>query len=130
MVTMDASSAEPGGAAVAVSQISDTPNPLVIREQAFQAPGTESLLIQNGPGEYAVSVGYSGSDYTITVEECTSGSNPTPEPTPQPTPQPTPEPGDRNLLRAGGPSHGPLPLMADGSCPREFPVKRGGACYE
>jgi hypothetical protein len=38
--------------------------------------------------------------------------------------------GDDILLDAGGPSHGPLPLMSDGSCPREFPVKRGGACYE
>ena len=138
VVTMDASSAEPGGAAVGVTQISDTPNPLTIREQAFQTPGTESLLIQNGPGKYAVSVGFAGSDYTITVEECTSGSTgspspspqPNPQPNPQPTPQPTPQPRDPGLLDAGGPSHGPLPLMSHGSCPKEFPVKRGDACYE
>ena len=29
-----------------------------------------------------------------------------------------------------GPTSGPLPLMPDRSCPKEFPVKRGGACYE
>jgi hypothetical protein len=33
------------------------------------------------------------------------------------------------LLEAGGPSSGPLPLMPDGGCPREFPVMRDGACY-
>jgi hypothetical protein len=34
-----------------------------------------------------------------------------------------------NLLDAGGPSSGPLPLMPDGGCPREFPVMQDGACY-
>ena len=34
-----------------------------------------------------------------------------------------------NLLEAGGPSSGPLPLMPDGGCPREFPAMRDGACY-
>jgi hypothetical protein len=72
-----------------------------------------------------------------------------PSPSPQPSvdggpsasasssasPQPTAGGGnpllDRygNLLDAGGPTSGPLPLMPDGGCPREFPTKRGGACY-
>ncbi len=34
-----------------------------------------------------------------------------------------------NLLRAGGPTSGPVPLMPDGGCPREFPVMRDGACH-
>src|SRR5215203_534312 len=34
-----------------------------------------------------------------------------------------------NLLEAGGPSSGPVPLMSNGSCPREFPTMRDGACY-
>ena len=34
-----------------------------------------------------------------------------------------------NLLDAGGPTSGPLPLMPDGGCPREFPTMRDGACY-
>jgi hypothetical protein len=37
--------------------------------------------------------------------------------------------GNRNLLEAGGPTSGPLPLMPEGGCPREFPVKREGLCY-
>jgi hypothetical protein len=36
----------------------------------------------------------------------------------------------RDLLNAGGPKDGPFPLMPDGSCPKEFPTKRDGACYE
>jgi hypothetical protein len=34
-----------------------------------------------------------------------------------------------NLLEAGGPTSGPVPLMPDGGCPREFPTMRDGACY-
>ena len=58
---------------MAVSQVGTAPSPEVIRRQAFRVPGTTSLLIQNGPGDYVVSVGFAGSDYTVTVEECTGG---------------------------------------------------------
>ena len=34
-----------------------------------------------------------------------------------------------SLLEAGGPTSGPVPLMPDGDCPREFPTMRDGACY-
>ena len=34
-----------------------------------------------------------------------------------------------SLLEAGGPTSGPVPLMSDGGCPREFPAMRGEACY-
>ena len=34
-----------------------------------------------------------------------------------------------DLLKSGGPSNGPLPLMPDGSCPTEYPSKQDGACY-
>jgi hypothetical protein len=34
-----------------------------------------------------------------------------------------------DLFDSGGPTTGPFPLMPDGTCPKEFPVKRGGACY-
>ena len=52
-----------------------------------------------------------------------------------PSPQPSVDGGSQllnrrgNLLDAGGPTSGPLPLMPDGGCPREFPTKRDGACY-
>src|SRR5215210_7503879 len=71
---IDATAAEPGAVAFSVNSLSDTPNPLVIRQQAFETPGTESLLIQEGPGEYVVSVGFAGSDYSVTVDECGGGN--------------------------------------------------------
>ena len=37
--------------------------------------------------------------------------------------------GNGNLLEAGGPTSGPVPLMPDGGCPREFPTMREGLCY-
>ena len=34
-----------------------------------------------------------------------------------------------DLLNAGGPDRGPVPLMPDGGCPEGYSVKREGACY-
>lgn len=34
-----------------------------------------------------------------------------------------------DLFEAGGPEDGPVPPMPNGSCPREFPTARNGACY-
>ena len=42
-----------------------------------------------------------------------------------PRPQKTHE-----LFNSGGPTNGPVPLMADGGCPAEFPVKHNGLCHE
>lgn len=33
------------------------------------------------------------------------------------------------LLKAGGPEEGPVPLMPDGGCPEELPVRNYDACY-
>jgi hypothetical protein len=41
---------------------------------------------------------------------------------------PTPQP-PRGLFNSGGPTNGPVPLMPDGGCPKEFPVKHNGLCY-
>lgn len=34
-----------------------------------------------------------------------------------------------DLLEAGGPTEPPYPTMMDGSCPPEFPIKKGNGCY-
>src|SRR5215203_2423478 len=34
------------------------------------------------------------------------------------------------LFESGGPTNGPIPLMADGGCPAEFPIKHNGLCHE
>lgn len=154
VVRLDASSSRPGGAAVVVGEVNDPANPGVIRRQAFQTPGTTSLLIQNGPGDYVVTVGFVGSGYTVTVEECAGGrgggsrtttsrtttSTSVPADTSASAPPSTPSRAprdstldagpDTDLFESGGPQSGPLPLMPDGGCPKEFPVDRDGACYE
>ena len=61
----------------------------------------------------------------------TSQATPPPQPPdPQPTPVPLPPIEQETLMEAGGPEDGPLPTMPDGSCPKEFPVKQGEACYQ
>ena len=51
------------------------------------------------------------------------------------SPQPSVDGGSQllnrygNLLEAGGPTSGPVPLMPDGGCPQEFPTKRDEVCY-
>jgi hypothetical protein len=46
------------------------------------------------------------------------------------SPKPGPPQKRRNLFDAGGPTSGPVPLMADGGCPVEFPVKRNNLCHQ
>ena len=46
------------------------------------------------------------------------------------SPRPDPPQESRNLFATGGPPNGPVPLMADGGCPAEFPAKRNGLCHE
>jgi hypothetical protein len=46
------------------------------------------------------------------------------------SPKPKPPQKSRNLFASGGPIDGPVPLMADGGCPAEFPAKRNGLCHE
>ena len=62
-----------------------------------------------------------------------SGGTASPAATSSPTstasPTATADQDDRDLFNAGGPSSGPVPLMPDGSCPVEFPVKQNEACY-
>jgi hypothetical protein len=53
-----------------------------------------------------------------------SNASPPSSATASPTPQPP-----RDLFNAGGPTNGPVPLMPDRGCPKEFPSKRGNLCY-
>lgn len=73
---------------------------------------------------------------TSTTTETTTQSSPSPSTTSQSSPSSSspspsrPEPqGDRNLLDAGGPTKGPVPLMPDGTCPPEFPTKHNNLCH-
>ena len=63
----------------------------------------------------------------------TPRTTPAPEPAPTPPEPPPPPPPNPNpwgtLMGAGGPAEGPVPVMPGGNCPREFPAKKGNACY-
>jgi outer membrane biosynthesis protein TonB len=71
-------------------------------------------------------------NYTQTVVQPpapTPPPRPTPPPAPTPPPPPTPPPQPQApLMKAGGPSEGPVPVMSGGRYPNEFPVQRGNSC--
>jgi hypothetical protein len=83
----------------------------------------------------AAAVGEGGSasptPTTTTSPAPTTTSSPAPSsppPTTVSSPAPTDDrPGD--VLDSGGPKHGPVLTMPDGSCLPEYPIKRNGYCY-
>lgn len=98
----------------------------------FQADIVESV-----PGQYRLDISPDSPDrpFEVIVYECGPPEQdvPAPEQPAQPTPSApapvAPAPSvDSDLLEAGGLAAGPMPLMLDGGCPREFPVKHGGGC--
>lgn len=74
-------------------------------------------------------VDVSGDDTTTPSPPPRSNPAPSPPPKSAPTPSPSPRP-EPPLLEAGGPTIGPVPIMPNGSCPREFPEKRDGTCLQ
>jgi len=108
----------------------------------LERPGSDTSYVNAGAGTYYLSIGSANATWTVTVEECAASAPPgTPNPgsasasasTPASTPasgSPSPKSKpDRNLFESGGSTSGPLPLMSNGGCPREFPVQRDKACY-
>ena len=69
------------------------------------------------------------------VAAAVGGGSASPAPTTTSSPPPTtssPAPTDDrpgDMLDSGGPKHGPVLTMPDGSCLPEYPIKRNGYCY-
>jgi hypothetical protein len=94
-----------------------------------RSPSDPNDLDPDGNGRACDDYDYSASTTThsspspgTTTQSSTSSSSPSPSSKPRPQ-------GDRNLVDAGGPTKGPVPLMPDGSCPPEFPTKHKNLCY-
>jgi hypothetical protein len=99
--------------------------------QAFVQAFVQGLLDQGVPGASRLDPDGNG----IACDELLSAGGGQPASAGRASPQPSVDRGSQllnrygNLLEAGGPTSGPLPLMPDGGCPREFPTMRDGACY-
>lgn len=150
------STAETSGS-VSVRTVFDPDNPgsgfaIASVDPEFSPTDTSSSSVIDGPGTFTLEVDANGAEYDILVCESqtpgggsggtTTGAPKTPTPpapkTPSPAPKtptpapktPTPAPDDSGtLMNAGGPTTGPVPTMPNGSCPRELPTMRDGACY-
>ena len=99
--------------------------------QAFLQAYVQGLLDEGVPGASRLDPDGNG----IACDELLSAGGGQSASAGRASPQPSVDGGSQllnrygNLLEAGGPSSGPLPLMPDGGCPREFPTMRDGACY-
>ncbi|MDX5892590.1 hypothetical protein [Rubrobacter radiotolerans] len=138
-VAVDVSS-DPEGYEPLVDFLDEEESPLAADEDSSLTRDTYSNV---PPGTYTLDI-YTGvpanisGTYTVTVSEGEVAPTPEEPSTPSPTIQPAgsetrdrqaPTPStDRSLLYSGGPASGALPLMPDGRCPAEFPVKRGDTC--
>jgi hypothetical protein len=98
---------------------------------AFVQAYVQRLLDQGVPGASRLDPDGNG----IACDELQSAAGGQPASAGRASPQPSVDRGSQllnrygNLLEAGGPTSGPLPLMPDGGCPPEFPAMRDGACY-
>ena len=101
-------------------------------------PSDPNNLDSDGNGIACDDYSYGGSVAASSVSPSTAApSSPppgkpsaSPSPASNSSPRPEPPPKRRNLFDAGGPTNGPVPVMADGACPAEFPVSRNGLCHE
>ena len=93
----------------------------------------ERVLNTDAPAYAQDEVTSSLSPTTTSSPAPTTTSSPAPTTTSSPAPDSTDDgsdvvrPGD--LMNAGGPTHGPVLTMPDGSCLPEYPIKRNGYCY-
>ncbi len=64
-----------------------------------------------GPGTYRIGIVSEGAEYTYEVQDCGLST------------------GGGELMEAGGPEDGPVPIMPGGGCPAEYPIEKARGCY-
>lgn len=106
----------------------------IVGNASQETEGTNTSSVSEGPGQFSLDVFSTFGNWEIIVEDCGVASSSDPDDgttTSDPRQEPVTtqyDTGSENLLEAGGPAAGPMPLMPDGGCPKEFPVKSGGLC--
>ena len=101
--------------------------------RAFLQGFVQAILDEGGPGASRLDPDGNGvaCDQLLSGGSSPSASAASASASPSPTTaaaSQTPPP-NADLFEAGGPEGGPVPPMPEGSCPREFPTVRDGACY-
>jgi hypothetical protein len=129
-------------ARVSYEQLADPSTPAlaqnVLNCSSFNSQAEAQAELRRDPTDPNNLDGYTGPDDGIACETYPY-DNPAQDLTPVVTDGTTPPVSDgtsdppntrppRDLLDAGGPTNGPVPLMPDGECPVEFPVKHNGLC--
>lgn len=109
-----------------------------------EGSATGETFVNEPPGRYSLNINTTNDmQYTISIEECGEGGEANPGEGAQGGGQATQTQDrsnfsqsassgsgdDRELMQAGGPEDGPVPVMSGGGCPEEFPLMWGGACY-
>ncbi len=87
------------------------------------------VLIVLTTGAFALRMAWENTPEAEAQGEPPPGQPPGPPPDQPPAPPPGQPPQGGQLMNAGGPADGPIPLMPGGGCPAEFPIERDGACY-
>jgi hypothetical protein len=99
--------------------------------RAFLQGFVQAILDEGRPGASRLDPDGNGvaCDQLLSGGSSPSASAASASASPSPTVTSQSPPPNANLFQAGGPEGGPVPLMPNGSCPREFPTARDGACY-
>jgi hypothetical protein len=100
--------------------------------RAFLQGFVQAILDEGGPGASRLDPDGNG----VACDQLLRGGSSSPSASatsasasPSPAVSSQSPPPNSDLFNAGGPDGGPVPLMPDGTCPREFPAPRDGACY-
>ncbi len=90
-------------------------------------PSDPNDLDPDGNGQACEDYSYGATDGTTASPAPTTTASPAPSSAGNGDDTGGDRPGD--LMESGGPTHGPILTMPDGSCLPEYPIKRNGYCY-